>query len=514
MGMVQFARIALCGALLAGCVGMAVAEDIDVKSLQEKIARQEALMGRLEEQVRNGHGSAAANASVQDCAESVVSLNKNATVNIGGFVYNKYEYANGKIDSIYHNGQDASQGTTDSIGRSRRAEINQSDMRISHARLTMKVDVNEHVDGMVHIDLQGSNDNRSDNCHRYWLRWKNICNSGFGIKVGRDDLIFGANYATGEYATAAKSGEGALRDFQWGTYKNNITNSSRLGMGNSGIMPAHNFWDNTRITQIAPYWEGMDGKLKIEASFFQHLSNNGGQGGRISNGRATQSQIYLDGHDYESRNYGFGSMSARVNFAPMEGLKLSASVMNFHDKNKDSDAHFTGTAQNPTGLVASTPSWKNQQAKNNTAVDFAVSYTPSFLNRLNVWAEYNHGWNVFNRKDVDAHTLSYGMSWKLTDKLKFFAQGDYISTTDKLQEVGQVFANDDKATYWAAYTGLRFAFPYGVVLEGGWKHEQTTWKQNVGLNNSSGLATDRVATRQTTLKGKTDMLYVHLGFTF
>ncbi len=501
MGIVQYARIALCGALLAGCVGLAVAEDIDVKSLQSKIARQEALMNQLEEQVRSGASSAAANASVQDCAESLVSLNKNSTVTIGGFVYNKYEYTNGKIDSIYRNADDPSQGTTDSANRIRRAEINQSDLRISHARLTLKIDVNEHVDGLVHIDLQGSNDNRSDNCHRYWLRWKNICNSGFGIKVGRDDLVFGANYATGEQASATKSGEGAMKDSQWGASRNNIFNAGRLGMGRSGIMPVHNIWDNTRITQVSPYWEGMDGKLKIETSFFQHLSNDGAPGGRINNDRAGQAQTYVDGHEYKSRNYGFGSMSGRINYNPIEGLKFSASVMNWYDNIKYTNARDA-----------------NRQAKNNTAVDFAISYTPSFINRFNVWAEYNHGWNVFGRKDVNAHTLSYGMSWKLTDKLKFFAQGDYIHTTDKLWDmdsnnVAYAFANDDKATYWAAYTGLRFTLPYGVVLEGGWKHEETTWKQNVGLN-AAGQANQRVAGRQTTLKGKADMLYAHLGFSF
>lgn len=469
----------------------AAAEDFEIETLRAKLAEQEKIINKLEPKMRpNRYKPLVQNAS---CTKSIASLNKNSTVNIGGFVKYRYEYYTGKINSIYANPDDPRQQTgmtpagTPVYGSSialdgspirlRRAEINQADLRSFQARLTMKMDVNKHFDALVHIDLQTSDDNRSDNCHRYWVRWKNLANSGFGLKVGRDDIVFGGNYAVGQLSDAAKWGDGAIRGARWGTYGRSFPDN-RLGMGQSGLIPVHNLHDNTRVDQVTPYWEGFDGRLKVEASFIQNLANNSG---RISNTRAQQTQIYLDGNSYKSRNYGLGSMSARIRYKPVEGLELSGSVLNFYDN--------------------------IGHAKNNSAVDIAVLYQPTFFKRLKVWAEYNHGWNVFGYQDVDSDVVSYGASFELAKNLNLFAQGDYVRTTDTLHQI------DDKATYWTSYIGVQYRLPYGVILETGWKHESVSWKQNVGLD-STGVARARTSNQITTLKANANTIYGHLGLHF
>jgi len=233
-------------------------------------------------------------------------------------------------------------------------------------------------------------------------------------------------------------------------------------------------------------------------SFIQNLANNSG---RISNTRAQQTQTYLDGNTYGSRNYGFGSMSARIRYKPAEGMELSASAMNFYDKVKYVD-----------------PRAQNSHAKSNTAVDVALEYRPAFLKRLKVRAEYNHGWDVFGHRDVDSDVLSYGASFELAKGLNLFAQGDYVRTTDTLRQLDSnghalPFANDDKATYWTSYVGIQYRLPYGLILETGWKHESVNWKQNVGLDQT-GIARARTDTQITTLKATANTIYAHIGFHF
>jgi len=249
------------------------------------------------------------------------------------------------------------------------------------------------------------------------------------------------------------------------------------GYGNSGIQGRHNYWDQGRIIQVTPYREGLDGKLKAEVSIFQESGNNEG---RMDNSRAYSSQYYVDGHTYKSRNYGT-SMSARVGYEAIEGLKLSASVVNYMDNWKDGN-NFVGL-----GGYGS-----DSYAKNNTAVDLAFSYRPAFFNRAKVWAQWIHGWNVDGLKDVDSDTISYGGSFDLNDSWTVFAQGDWLRTKD-----GYAGA-DDKAESWAAYGGIRYVLPYGINLEAGWKHEQAKWKRG-GVK---------------ILKAKADTAYLRLGFDF
>ncbi len=481
----KFMRLAMCVAAFAVIGKVALSEDVDVRALQAKLAAQEARLADLQSRVNYNE----ANANYAGAPEAIVSLNKNACVTIGGNLNTRYFYRNAKIDSIANNWDVAESGSGDAAGIDndnyiRRARVNQSDLVIADAKVYVQIDVNDYFDAFIQMDLHSSNEAKSDNAEKYYVRWKNVCNSGFGVKVGRDALVFGEDQGMGILGSYTKNGDGAFKDAQWGTYSFMNTGFEddagvqyaglgRRGSFGGGLLPLHNYWDQGRIIQVTPYWEGLDGKLKIEASFFQEEDN---WSSRFNNG--SDSQIYLDGNKYKNRNYGFGSMSARIGYMPIEGLKFSASVVNFYDKNP-SDSFWAVT--NNDGFK-----------KNNTAVDLAIAYRPAFFNRLNVWAQFMHGWNVNHLDDVDAWTLSYGASFDLNESWSIFAQGDYLRSRDTYG------TNDFKDTAWAVYGGVKYVLPYGVNLEAGWKHEQITWKSN---GNKQA-------------KGKGDTAYVHLGFDF
>lgn len=487
--------------MVASTVG---AGDMDVDALRQKIAALDAAIQSFEAQ-------SAAGASKPKAAEGVTSLRKNASVTIGGFLYNRYHYNNIRVDSAYNNPGNAAPTIDMENGKpkvSRKGEAKGGDLHISHARLNVRIALDDHFDAFAHLDLLSSQDNRSDNAHRYWVRWKKIANSGFGVKVGRDDLIWGDDNAVGQMGTIVKSGEGAFWCGGWGStpvvpnvdsYSSGYKLPSRLGMTASGVMPIHNIWDNTRVDQIAPYWEGAGGKVKVEASLFQNHSNFAG---RINNNRSQEPEMYrdLDGAaSYHSRNYGLGSFSARMTVLPLEGLKLSASVVNFYDNLKSASALTAAESDSLT--------------RNNTAVNLAASYRPAFLKRLYVWAEGNHGWNVRGFEDVDALAVNAGVSFDLTERLTVFAQGDWLKTTDTYGGYRGGVAHDDRATYWASYCGVLYTFPVGAALELGWKHEETTWRQNVGAG-PGGVPVRVNGDRQKTVFARGDLLYAHLGFMF
>ncbi len=491
-------RVMVYTVIVAAFSTVVYGEDVDIRSLQAKIAAQDALLKDLESKTNRSIGYA--NANYDDAPEGIISLNKNATVTIGGLLTTAYTYKNGRIDSVFANPDiDGFDAGTESVGNqapgiyqdrafggqpafTRRAKASQGDLFIDDAMIYLQIDVNDHFDAYIEMNLQESNWDGSDNAEVYYVRWKDICNSGFGIKVGRDALVFGDDNSVGWLSSHVGDNGDAHDGILWGDYFDSVY-SSRLAHYDE-IMPRHNMWDISGITQVTPYWEGLDGKLLAEVSFFQNFDSSG----RISNSRADLNQIYVDGHTYKSRNYGFGSMSARIAYSPIEDLKFSASVVNFHDK-------ANGTFAN-----------REEFAKNNTATSLAFSYRPAAFNRLYTWGQWIHGWNVDGLRDVDSDALNFGASFDLTDQFCIFAQGDYVLTKDKLNN------NDDRASAWAVYTGLSYTLPYGVNLELGWKHEEVTWKQNIGADNAGDVI--RTGNRAKTLKGKADVIYGQLGFEF
>lgn len=486
----NFLRIAVYTVIVACLGAVALAGDVDIRSLQAKIAAQDALLKDLESKTNRSTGYA--NANYDGAPEGIISLNKNATVTIGGKFTSVYTYKNGRIDSFYANSDiDGFDAANDLVGNqapgiydgsviggttpvyTRRAKASQGDLFIDDAKVYLQIDVNDHFDAYIEMNLQSSYD-IYDNAKVYYVRWKDICNSGFGIKVGRDALVFGDDNSVGWLSTHAGDTGDTHDGIIWGDYFDALP--GRIAQYDE-IMPRHNIWDISGIIQVTPYWEGLDGKLLAEVSFFQD-----------HNGQNDDRKTYVDGHTYKSRNYGVGSMSARIGYTPIEDLKFSASVVNFHDKEN--------------GLADNSDYW----AKNNTATSLAFSYRPAAFNRLYTWGQWIHGWNVDGLRDVDSDALNFGASFDLNDQFTLFAQGDYVLTKDKMQN------NDDRASAWSVYTGLQYTLPYGVDLELGWKHEEVTWKQNIGVDGAGSVV--RTGNRSKTLKGKADVIYGQLGFEF
>ena len=468
-------RLAMCVAVFALVGGIAVSEDMDIKALQAKLAAQEARLNDLQAKM----GAAACE---DDTPKNIVSMRKNAKVTIGGTLNTTYYYNQGKIKSSFNPGELSDDGDWtgpnatlpgyDANGMRKVQDLKTGNLEISDAKLAVKIDVNEYFDAYLRMDLQDGN-RRSDVsgvAQYYWVRWKNLCNSGFGVLIGRDTLKFGGDQPIGVIDSWNKD-SGGFSGVSGTPYAGQLTNYGEGMFGHGNMVSARSYYNETRTTQITPYWENQDGTFKAEVSFIQGLDR--WTGGSEKHDRDT--------HDsYRSINYGLGSMTGRITWKPIEGLKIMASVMNLYARNGGEWRWgASGRRANQTMIAGSGIYNDNlKNTSNNIAANIAFTYRPCFFNKLNIWASYTHGWNEYWVKDQDSDVLNYGASYDFTDRFTYFAQGDFLRTKN---DQGNVW---HKATGWAAYTGLRYTLPYGVNFEVGYRYEQQKYKNRDGVQHT------------------------------
>ncbi len=485
-------RLAMCVAVFALVGGSVLSEDMDVRALQAKLAAQEARLNDLQAKM---YGTGC---ETQNVAEGLTSLRKNAVVTIGGTLNTRYFSRNGKLDTRLNGECDGNIVVLPN--RRETAKANGSGMRIADAKLEFKIDVNDYFDAYLKLDLQ-DDDPRAHAAENYWVRWKNICNSGFGILVGRDGIKYGSDMA-GAVVDDWNKNYSTGGDIPWpdlnliGAF--NGLNGAELASFGGGLTPRHTHYDYSRTIQINPYWETQDGSFKAEVSVFSALDTNNAD---------TTVRTYLDdsrSKRSKSMNVGFESYTARLTWKPVEGLTMTGSVMSLYAK------HGNGYWGFNEGDNISWISWIScdsddsdpgfETAARNTAVNVGVEYIPCFFDKLRVWAQYSHGWNDFWVKGHDSNEVNAGLEFAFTDQFSVYAQGDYLSTKN---DQAMYFY---KSSGWAGNIGVKYVLPYGVNFEAGWRHEQVKYKNRAGAANIDGQSYHT--------KVKTDTIYAHLGFNF
>lgn len=295
----QFIVAALC-AMLWSALG--AAEDMDIKALRDEVAVLRAQMADMSAKYGGG-GSLPAAPDGPD--ESIVSLRKNAVVTVGGTVNTRYYFRRGTLRSRL---EAIPPGYVDTGIMSKREDRKIGDMTIADAKMEIKIDVSDHFDAYLKLDLHDAvaRENVSGIAENYWVRWKNICHTGFGVLVGRDVLKFGDDQPIGILDSWNKDAGGTIGDlFAFSDYLNADDAKSGGLFAYDTMVPAHSAYNWNRTTQINPYWESRDGRLRIDLSLLQgidRLNGGGGVGVRRRN----------EPMRYRSINYGIGSATARV----------------------------------------------------------------------------------------------------------------------------------------------------------------------------------------------------------
>ncbi len=423
-----------------------------------------------------------------DKAKGIVSIKKNATVTVGGLVNTRYIASTGSIEH----------SPTPAVGRTQRSEFKKTDLAITDAKLNFDIKVNDHFEAYLQLDLQHSTDriaNTAGMAQKYYIHWKKIMDTGFGLLIGRNNFIFSDRYNVGQFTGLL----GRHDDFS-ANYSNagiGLYNDGPGGDAGEGMfsgrtdtmMPNHVGWDYSRTTQINPYWQSEDGKLRVDMTLMQSAE-------RLTGTTNTFGAFDYNGDgavEGRSINYGLGSGTFRVMWKPIEGLSLTGSVANFYQRNQHSGQTNRWDARRGTSnWAAGHPEWI---ASNATATNLSLNYNPCFAKSWNFWGKWTHGWNDGWTQDLDSDAFNLGASFAFGNGVTLFAQGDYFTNRNKREEVQHWY----RADIWAFYTGLIYKLPYGVNMEFGWRHEQSSFKDHTGFAHT---------------KGKVDTVYGHVGFDF
>lgn len=463
---VATAVVVFCGVTLAG--------DIDIQALQAKLAAQEANLLDFEAKVFGDGGE-----GQPIVAGELTSLRKNAVVTIGGMVTTAYYFHKGEVESKYSGMKMTLDNTgaevpdLDTRGRyqldsvvpdNRRVKIKDyrySKLDLADTKLEGKIDVSETFDAYFKFDLQDGNRDRGANmAQQYWFRWKNICDSGFGVQIGRDSLKFGGTSPYGYWDNWEKAITDMSADMFAGTWLDNYAGFYGMSV-QSGVPNRPTLSDNSRTMQITPYWENKDGSFKWEVSFFQLPEVL----------YDTHSEYMVNGTHYlRGINNGLGSFSSRLTWQPVEDLTFRGSVMNLHAKNRNG-----GIWDYPQGSEFDSDNWV-QTSANNFATNLGFEYRPAFFKRMNLYASWTHGWNDGWVKDQSSDSVSFGFGFDLTEDLVFYALADHVSSKSKQGRESYLY----KASGWAHEVGLSYSLPYGVSLDASWRHERMTYKDGKG----------------------------------
>lgn len=479
-------------------------ENMDIRAMQAKLAAQEARLNDLQAKMNSSSGGGT--------ADNVVSLRKNGKVTIGGDINTRYYYYDGEVKSKLASRSLGGNATTPfttykpaTAGTEKVGEVNAGTLRVSDAKLRVKVDVNDYFEAFIRVDLQDNGVERAFTAQEAYVRWKNVCNSGFSLLVGRTSFVFGGGNEAGSVWTGWYGCDSETQLSYLGTYGltntpiNANTTADNRGDGmfvhSSGIAPAIIGYDKSRTTQITPSWETQDGKFKAELSLIQQIDDMRSDNGpnRASWYKGPANAQYLR---EKSINYGLGSGSARLTWKPIEGLKLVGSVVNIYQDIDDAGIMRWYNANN-TNII---PFPTNRISSNSTATNLHVAWNPCFLPALKVWGAWTHQWNASWVNDLDADMLQLGLSYGFTDKLSAFGIAEFIRHKNGGAGVDTEWY---KSKGWSSYVGLKYNVGYGVNLEAGWRHEELKFKGR-GANAGLGYHT----------KAEMDAFYAHLGFSF
>lgn len=499
-------RWAMCVATFALAGGAAVSEDyVDIQAMQAKLAAQEARLNDLQAKM---YGSACEEGSGV-VADGLTSLRKNATVTIGGTINTRYDYISSKIER-----KDLNRGDVDdngvfvpnrNYGRMDKVYDYKGGVTdIADSKLEVKIDVNDHFDAYFKFDMQnGDRPHGANITQNAWVRWKNICNSGFGLLVGRDSVKFGGIDPYGRWDSwTADSGD--MAGAAWGNgrryageFDEHLTGGMALSGGLMPLRPA--MGANSRTVQINPYWENQDGSFKFEVSLFQNPEYLTDPRSYYRNDRNGTGTVHS-----RRMNDGWGSVSARATWKPIEGLKLTGSIINLYAEHKDGLWSYpSGGTWLPgtNGLGGDVAAFEYESSRSNFGTYLGFEYRPCFLNRLNVWGTWLHGWNDGWMKDQDSDSITFGAAFDILDNLTIYGLGEHVVSKSKQ---GERFGGRDdygfaKGKGWAYEAGLKYTTSFGVWMDAGWRHERMTYQNKAGVKHT---------------KLNADSFYTTLGFDF
>lgn len=241
------------------------------------------------------------------------------------------------------------------------------------ADLDLKMNASADTFLKVKLDLDdfwdSSLDGQGDDLLKeVYFRWNKVRCSNFDIVFGKKSVDYGMNKNVGITDSFQDGDADYLGDEYAGT----------IG---SQAFPAGEPSDHLQIEGVYHHKD----LLNVYATLFQNEDSRG------MDNRRSEDDVF------------FKSMALKVEFMPVENLMLQASVINLHQEGADAE-DATSTS---------------------LGIDWTMNNIP-----LNLWAEWQHGWDTGYDSRVQVDVLSLGATYGVTENIDLSVLGEWARVKD------------------------------------------------------------------------------------
>lgn len=350
-------------------------------------------------------------------ADCLTSAKGNANIQIGGHVHVDLLFIHGESNEVTNVNNDDDDYRRTIFGSG-------SDLASDASNLDLKINAADNMYFMVTLELNNDENGSGDILQNLYFAWEGVRGSNWDLYVGEKAVDYGMDKYVGIMPTFHDGGAYLLAETYGGPSGATAGNTSgAIGVQGANVFATQGVWStsNTETYQIEAVYHYCD----LANFYFTLFQNNAG--------------VF---EDRSNDNLGFESWAVKAEVMPLEGLTIQASLMNWHNEslaktaNRDED-------------------WMNLSI----GFDYDFQCLP-----LNVWSEYQHGFDAFytNQSDIDIWSIgaTYGFSECLSGTLMF----DWANVDDPLTSGTTNITNVTDEDYYQIVVNGTYTFDNGVYF--------------------------------------------------
>ncbi len=429
---------------------------------------------------------------------TALSINKNATVTVGGEVRVNYTHSSSNLPSAPFG--------KDPLTRGHRGNSKIGDLSLTSTHLYFDVAFGQRWRAYFDFNLQGQNQRRhtryryrnlsgkgyerikmNDNLEEAYLEMLKAGHSGLGIKVGQFHLPFGLK---------------AKPDLFMQSYLQSADLSGSYLLGNNGYdgmmqLPHASACLDPVMAAMLSY--ELRDIIRFEAALFQDADQD-------SDLRNTWDGRRLKSEQPRSFQVGAG-------IYPLEDWELSFAFRNRHSRNRgvkawtnspyrgdfagglasgSRDPRWNGTQWDDSGTGPSFGARRNEQS---ITAGLAVEIPHT---GLSVYGEYAYGWNQGFNKHIRSDDVNLGMAYRVTPRLTLHLQGEWLHVRDGswlTALTGGGYERDVRNNrLYRFLLGGEYELLSGLTLEAGWQFEYWRYHSSTGNDGDSVTRNWRAST--------------------
>jgi len=343
------------------------------------------------------------------------------------------------------------------------------------AYLTVNAKANESTALVLKLDLDDSwneTQDQDDLLEEVYFQWTGVRGSQWDLAFGKKAVSYGMDKWVGITPSFNDGWAYWLSGIE--TYVSADTPHDVIG---TNWFPSYPF--NVFLSEAVYHYKEL---ASFYLTVFQNNASTGG--GRMTRGMH---------EDRSDDTFLLQSFALKAELTPKEALTLQASFINHHnDSAGDEDlSDFGRYAEEDMQSIS-------------IGADYTFKCVP-----LNVWCEYQHGWNWTYDERTDADVLGAGVAWTATESLTFGLMGEWAQIGD-----GTWYPTDATGTpfpvrmqseeYYQAVVNATYTFANEIYVTLEYAHQ---WYDG-DVTQFDGVSADADVDREA------DMIGVRLGWEF